>query len=259
MDMDKPTTSQTLPEFLESVAESTFAGSLFPLQCLLDDSVFYPAAGFDGTPVRYLLPLGLQSFIYCDWSRSRNTLSEALDATPFRGYRIIAERDIRYHELTANGFVPKPPLGVDASTYAEEISRSGINFGNSFCRWIVFGPLEEQGRTPIGPRFSLLYLRSEGVATYQALFNSNGARPAVFVDARPGLGFGGNYQTYYPALLEVMKDNKCGLPKKLLQWHSANEGNIPDSMFGDFYGDRVAGPWRKDDDPGFSVSLYNLR
>jgi len=61
------------------------ADNSLPLQDILADSLFYPAAGVDGSPVRHAKRLGVNSFVYVDTITSEEKLDETFILQPFRG------------------------------------------------------------------------------------------------------------------------------------------------------------------------------
>jgi hypothetical protein len=117
-------------------------------------------------------------------------------------------------------------------------------------------------RTPEhGPeRFEVLQIQAEGVAAYQALFNSNRILPDVIVYARAGEGFGFNYSNFIEAWLEVMLDHPDGLPPFLFCWHPKNDPGMNES-WDKYYGKLVMGPFQKDSDEysdeGWGLSLFS--
>ena len=178
-----------------------------PLDSILQDSLYYPASGFDGDPIRYLAG-NLFSFVYVDYGQGR----EDLDNTPgFRGYRVIAEKT----ELVPRGytysFTPSPTDG-DPSKYRGWMQEP-------FCSWII---LERRPERPArhGPdRFSLLYLCADGVAAFQALYTSNSKFPACVAIIQPGTGFGGNWTDFRDPtriFARSVLQNPAGKPRILL-------------------------------------------
>ena len=102
---DLPT--QPLPDWLQNAACPL--GEI-PLDELLSGSVYYPAAQFDGQPVRFLAG-NFHSFVYVDYGVGRNAMVEQL--TTFRGYATLAYRDVTQGELTPRGWQPQYPGPAD--------------------------------------------------------------------------------------------------------------------------------------------------
>ena len=157
----------------------------FPLKQVLRESVYYPACGVDGTPVR-LLGHHLHSYVYVDYGVGEEGLRRALVDAPFRGYSIVGERPVTKSELA--------PARSGWDEHAPWMDRRFIS--TPFARWIVF---ERQAAVPThhGPsRFSLLYIGGEGVASFQALYRAQQIAPAALCIIQPGTGFGGNWTDF---------------------------------------------------------------
>ena len=158
-----------------------------PLNDVLSNSVFYPACGVDGDPVKYLGG-NFHSFVYADYGVGQAGLK--IEANTFRGYCVLASRPVSERELTPNGWTPRLPSGyVSLNTPPPSVKMP-------FAEWIIY---ERQALFPAthGPeRFSLLYIGGDGVATFQALYHSNNATPAVTAVIQPGAGWGGNWTNF---------------------------------------------------------------
>jgi hypothetical protein len=67
-----------------------------------------------------------------------------------------------------------------------------------------------------GPeRFSLLYVRGEGVATFAGLYAANKVSPKALAIIQPGHGFGGNWTNFTSTgacLYKFLKSNPDGMP-----------------------------------------------
>lgn len=199
--------------WLEKVDPDTIDHVPFPLQDILDDSLYYPASGFDGDPVRYFSG-NVFSFIYADYSVTRKDLSDALANPGFRGYEIIATRDVRSEELVPHRWSPLLPKLVDPVD-----RRRAVGIQKPFCVWVVLQRLASFSAEHGPRRISLLFLCGEGVASYQALYAANRSRPAVLAIIQPGHGFGNNWTNFEnpnEALAEVVLGNPAGHPKFLL-------------------------------------------
>jgi len=78
------------PEWLASVSEE----HPLPLYDLLQNSLYYPASGLDGDPVRYFAGF-IHSFVYADSSISKEAITEDLyrRGHGFTGYRVLFCKD----------------------------------------------------------------------------------------------------------------------------------------------------------------------
>lgn len=198
------------PEWLNRNQEEIQNGE-FPLREILNDSLYYPASGTDGDPVKYLAG-NVLSFIYVDYGLERNDVLRELYG--FSGYHPVAFRDVEMSELCPEGWTPMLPLPDDG--YPGHRS----NFiKQPFAIWCVFQRNAElDGRH--GPeRFSLLYVCGDGVATFQALYHGNNCFPYAAAVINPGTGFGGNWTDFSDRskiLARSVLDNPNGSPELLL-------------------------------------------
>ena len=83
-----------------------------PICDLLNGSLYYPACGLDGNPVRYLGGF-VHSFVYVDYGVARDDMlnSACHNHEGFRGYTMFLRRDVAEHELVPNGWKPLFPNG----------------------------------------------------------------------------------------------------------------------------------------------------
>jgi hypothetical protein len=159
-----------------------------PIRPLLEGSVYYPACGVDGDPVKHLGGNSL-SFVYVDYGVGRRALREELET--FRGYRVFASRPVREQELVPKGWSPRFPEG-----YVPQRTPPNDWVKQPFAEWIVYERLDSFPDMHGPTRFSLLYIGGDGAASYQALYHGNNATPAVVAVIRPGTGFGGNWTDF---------------------------------------------------------------
>ena len=201
-----------IPTWLTGLSISEIKDGPFPLDNLLQDSLYYPSSGFDGDPVKYLAG-DILSFIYVDYGNTCDEYLSALKAG-FRGYDLVATRSVKELELTPRGWDPTPPpdLEGDPSRYRHAMKQP-------YCFWSVFqrgeGIASDHG--PI--RFSLLYLCADGVAAFQALYIANAAAPKAVAIVQPGHGFGLNWTNFenpQGPLARAVFGNPRGQPEILL-------------------------------------------
>jgi hypothetical protein len=184
----------------------------FPLRKILKDSLYYPASGFDGNPIRHLAG-NIHSFIYVDYGHERDEFDRALHEEGFRGYEILAEREVTERELAPLGWRPTPPSPSEGRP-------NDNNCKAPFCLWVVMQ--RHAGMPPShGPeRFSLLYLCADGAAAFQALYVANGLAPKAVAIIQPGHCFGGKNYTDFTdperILARSILENPAGQPELLL-------------------------------------------
>jgi hypothetical protein len=79
-----------------------------PLDRILEDSLFYPAAGIDGRPIQFLAGF-INSFIYADYGLGPLELEDAMLNAAFLGYRISGKRSLPQDDLVPKGWLPVIP------------------------------------------------------------------------------------------------------------------------------------------------------
>jgi hypothetical protein len=159
-----------------------------PIRDLLEGSVYYPACGFDGDPVKYLAG-NFHSFVYVNSGVERNQLIDQLRT--FCGYRVLTYRDVHPEELVPDGWSPEYPGPADGNP------RSAQRWIRPpFGIWAILQRDDDHGPEHGPERFSLLYIGGDGVATFQALYYGNRRSPAVVAVIQPGTGFGDNWTDF---------------------------------------------------------------
>lgn len=203
------------PKWLDDLTADTIINNPFPLKDLLIDSLYYPSAGFDGRPVKYLAGNGY-SFIYVDYGHDHQAFNDALVNPGFKGYDIIGKRSVSEKELNPTNFHPRilPKAGVDGDPqqYRDWIPKP-------FCTWAVLKRKENYGEDHGPEKFSLLYLCTDGAAAYQVLYHANQIAPKVIAIIQPGHGFGGNWTNFEDPnqiLGRSILNNPAGIPDYLL-------------------------------------------
>jgi hypothetical protein len=199
------------PDWLSRIDAETIRGT-FPLDDILRNSLYYPAAGYDGDPVAYLAG-NILSFVYIDYCVSRDELSQNLNDSGFSGYRIVAQRAINLQELGRHaGDFPLPPRGSTAAKYIDCMKEP-------FCEWIIFERAVGMPANHGPARFSFLYICAEGVAAFRTLYVAHRIRPAAIAIIQPGTGFGSNWTNFNDPngpLARAVSDNPAGKPAVLL-------------------------------------------
>ena len=203
---------KTHVDFLDPVALTT--GNL-PLDSLLDNSVYYPASGYDGDLIRLfnkiLTEKGVNSFVYCDYeSTEEKVISKA--GLHMRGYHLLAHRAVDVSELLGPNADSRYLLPVGRCQKA----RRGDGF---FCHWFIFERDCSFAESHGPERFSLMYICAEGVSAYELLYSSRGIAPKCVAIIQPGEGFGGNWTDFHKVgapLYQALKRNPAGLPEMIV-------------------------------------------
>ncbi|MBI1338459.1 MAG: hypothetical protein GC164_16070 [Phycisphaera sp.] len=209
--------------------ETDFDSKPVPVKSLLAGSVYYPAAGRDGDPVRFL-GQRFQSFVYVDYGIRRDDVLQSLNDPHqgFRGYQVTCVRDLKPEDLVPHGWQP--------SITPDEVQRAKAPptwwIKQPFAIWALLDRRDEFGDEHGPGRFSLLYIGGDGVATYQALYHGNKVAPAVVCIIQPGTGFGGNWTNFCDPegiLARSVMKNPAGSPGHLLYdgWGSREDYRQP--------------------------------
>ena len=161
------------PSWLMSVT----AVDAFPLHLVLKDSLYYPASGLDGDPIRHLGGY-IHSFVYTDYSVGETKIAESLvdPKHQLKGYRLIFSKNVS--ETVFGSSPPYEQNGSKAATLP-------------YALWAVLERLNEFG-TNHGPRrLSFLFIGGEAVQVFKHLYIDNGETPEVVAIIHCGIGWGG--------------------------------------------------------------------
>jgi hypothetical protein len=200
-----------LPIWLSELNVESIKSGDFPLESLLQDSLYYAGAGVDGKPIRWLAG-NLHSFIYTDYMLGRDRLLEAINFRCFRGFRIVAQRDISVDEIHPTRLAP---VKIEPNDGRPDAFADGL--AQPFCIWFVLERLPDYTDEHGPSRFSLLYIGGESVATYNALYNSNHMKPKFLFLINHG--FGGNWTNFEDQtkiFARVVRENPAGMPDYLM-------------------------------------------
>ncbi len=241
------------PQWLSDLTPESIQTAAFPLKEILEDSLYYPASGFDGDPIKYLAGR-VFSFINVEYGKTEQELEEAIKLPGFKGYQILASRSVTESELTPNGWQPIMPERVDGNPrqYEKYVKKP-------FCRWYVFERCDDFPASHGPGRFSLLYLCADGAAAYQAIYVANATKPKFVAIIQPGHGFGCNWTDFTDPtkiFARTVLGNKAGRPEYLLYGGFAERHFYVETCWQD-YGDLLGffthgydgniGVWRRND------------
>lgn len=241
------------PELLDSISAASIRYMDFPLADLLENSLYYPCSGIDGTPIRHW-QLGVSSFVYADFFIPIEEYQEAIKG--LWGYEVVAQKLIEEEQLGIAGWQHVMPSTVDAEIYRDALAFVRFSKKSFFALWSILERKPMKG-SDFGPsRFSLLHIRAEGIATYNALYASQGRKPKIVCFIRPGLAFGFNYSGYEDALAGSLLSGTGGIPEQLLYEHWLEDCDAPCKPFDILYKRKLVGPLLYDGNDGF-VSLFS--
>jgi len=219
--MPRALPNRPVPNWLQNI---TNLDSL-PIKDVLKDSVYYPACDVDGSIIQEFNGYS-HSFIYVDYETAKDRVN--LHLNRFGGYDVLMKREVTKEELCFAPFTPIYPLPSDGNP----LYKTEKNAVELFAIWVI---LERQESTDVNhgaKRFSLLFIKGEGFATYQALYYSNQVAPSIVVAKGTSMGFGGNWTDFFKTggfYERTVLSNPYGKPQYLcarddVHW---NEFTIP--------------------------------
>lgn len=145
-------------------------------------SVFYPASGTDGAPIKYFSKW-FQSFLYADLGMTREA---------FEKYARLEWLLLHYRRTAVAWLDPEAIFGCHMDQ-------------TIFCCHLHF---EREPRTPkdkdLPAKLELLFTNCEGVQALAA-YRIRKTYPAAATYIRVGLGFGGNYETFRKAFADALE------------------------------------------------------
>jgi len=241
--------SLQLPEWLSEISEN----SSFPnLDHLLTDSLYYPACGFNGTPVKYLAG-NVYSFIYADYHIKRKEFLQNLNGNEpecgFMNYHSICQREVFRQDIVQDDW---HPTIIPTSQKERESLLKRERECTPFGHWSVWQRNDNAG-AGVGPtRFSFFFLAGEMSAIYQGLYCRLGISPRILAIIQPG-AMGGEWEDVESDdsfFKRVVCSNTAGLPEYLL-YGGYGRGFYEQACWRDYKGERIvqlperyAGLWK---------------
>jgi len=212
------TSAEPIPQWLDEFEN----GEMFDRGLFFGSRVvYYPGSGTDGQPVKLFgSSHSAHCFVYADYGIAQSALEAEL-ARPtrhFRGYHTLARIQLNESDLVHRGWEPH----VDPNDEAPDRYRH--------CHIIPFGFLEVLERDHSlddnhgARRLAILFLGSDGIAAYDALFCQQGDTSPPFAVVLQDHGFGGNHDKFGQGGLLERIANRCNvIPQCLL----VAEGTMP--------------------------------
>ena len=256
---------QTTPGWLRAIATGE-ARTGFPLHSILQNSLYYPASGLNGTPVKYLAG-NIHSFIYADYGVYKGEFIQNLigagEDCGFKGYRWVRQMDLHKGDLVPDGWQPPIiPDTIQGREGLQDIERYCMPFGH----WSVWKRKADFPPEHGPDVFSFLFLGGEMSAVYQALYSRNKLKPRVLAIIQPGC-MGGEWEgvtcdnSFFKS---VLKANPAGMPDYLL-YGGLGRGYYEDPCWQEYEGkrliqlpERYAGLWKLDRESQ-QVSVFPAR
>ena len=182
-----------MKHIIDTLSRQDIEQGPIPLSALLDNSLYYPSAGHDGGVIKdcntRAQSLNIRSFIYADYCTGPDAYRE--QENNFRGYHIFGSRALRPEDLAPIGWRPVMHPDIRRDRYTKY-----MKYWKPFAHWTVYERNADRHEAHGPERFSLIYIGSEGVATYQSLYNTQRIVPAAICIIQPGTGFGLNWTDF---------------------------------------------------------------
>jgi len=178
--------------------------------------VYYPGAGNDGHPVKLFGSTHTaHCFVYPDYMLSREQIAKSLEdpIQGFLGYKSLARIELAESDVTPNGWTPHLEPGDQPET-PHQVAQNKIT---PFAFLEVLA--REEGLTDDhgAKRLAILFIGSDGIATYDAMFCQHDGTLPPFAVLVQDHGFGDNYDKFGSGgLLERLALRCQALPKWLL-------------------------------------------
>ena len=208
-----------VPAWLDKLSPQTIREGPIPLQNLLADSLFYPACGFDGDPVKHLGGT-IYSFIYVDFGHTQSQWVKELESPGFRGYVSLENRVRKIGKQISLGRpVPTSLDELTGETPHHNRSRYPRYRTGGFCVWSVFQRQDDYEPSHGPKRFSLLFICAEGLAAFESLYTANSISPKAIAIIQPGHGLSRrwtNFEDPEGSLAKAVLGNPAGRPEILL-------------------------------------------
>lgn len=220
----KQLSSKPTPNWLAEVNQD----SVFDRKNVLSGSIYYPGCRFDAEPIEAYGGFA-HSFVYVDYYCDRDSVESFISR--ISGYDPLFIKDVSMGELSEYSGAIRDIRASDFygahvdDSIQELMCRANANADERVNPYAVWAVLERKDRTNPGhgpERFSLLYIFGEGVATYEALYNSNQICPTSIVLCGADIGFGRNWTLFEKkdgVFERVVMSNPAGIPQFLFAWN----------------------------------------
>jgi hypothetical protein len=191
----------------------------------LGESVFYPASGLDGAPVKFLGKNGFRRFFYADYAISREKFARENRERGFCGYRWHSTDELDFEAV----------FGCDWDTILHKhrcliTTLQFFDWDPPFVAVARFERLASYADDHGPVHFELIFARCEAVTTYTDVFSRRRIAPKCIAYIRSGIGYGGNYPDFPQRLEEVLRQNPGGLPEFMLYDHLAADRRMGDYL-----------------------------
>ncbi len=187
---------------------------------LSSEVCYYPGAGFDPSFANELVRANVcYSFIHADYGHDKEKVIKEYSNNVFENYHLVDYNEFNESDMNLGS------IRYHITLSAEEMDRMRYYASKQDPYGLVF-IYERNDNVEEGlKRFALIYLHSDGVAAYDALFCNQNKNPEFFVLVEHG--FGGNYTSFgKEGLLNRLMENTNNHPNYVLtsQYSSLYDG-----------------------------------
>jgi len=167
----------------------------------LENSVYYPACGFDGTPIKCLSKI-FSNYVYVDYLSDYKDLEYNIKFNGLLGYKVKNSSLINAEEL----------FGISWHNFKLEndeiYKKLRSEYEEPYAKAYTFERRSNFSDNHGKKDITLLYIKAEGISTYKYLYIKKNIAPKCLVSIVPGLAFGGNFDDYPKIFIELIKSNK---------------------------------------------------
>ena len=200
------------PRWLTDIGEAPQNGLTIPLplRAVLEDSLFYPASEFDGTPVK-LLAGNVLSFVYAGYGFiegeifNENFFDKLMKG--FLGYSLFAGRNVDRSEIVPEEWAP--------SVKPADTHRCHDWESRAFAHWSIWKRDDDREESHGPLLFSLLFLGWEALAAYEATYLNKTVSPKIIALILPGGGWT-SLRSDDGLFKWMVRTNRAGMPGYLL-------------------------------------------
>jgi hypothetical protein len=179
----KPLPAREEPKWLMNVQ----AEDDFPVHLALKNSLYYPASGLDGDPIRYIGGY-IHSFVYVDYAVREAKISASLldPRHRLKGYRLLFSKNVSEIDFSQNS-----GLVTHRQTGKQLVVGRAPERPFDYALWTVLERLDEFGDAHGPRRLSFFFVGGEAVEVFRLLYMDNGQMPDVVAIIHCGVGWGG--------------------------------------------------------------------
>lgn len=148
------------------------------------NTLYYPGAGYDYSPISLFNPTNMiHTYIYVDYLVKKEDIVRSFKDSFYKGYHLYDIKEISYSDLKINSWTSHYTLTQEDKI---RIPEDTVSYG-----LIAIFDIDDINSN-LCKRFAIIYLGSDGIAGYDALFQ-NYKEPLALVLQDHGFGCNYNY------------------------------------------------------------------